>query len=115
MKKKSTYNIDFVNRKLTEGEKKKFLKWREENEADLFSFLDALTGSACKLSLSYNHSNVTASSSVTCQDESDVNYRRCVVSRHEDVTTALFISLYKHFEILDGTDWTEGVDVVDWG
>ena len=108
-------SITFVNYRLSSEEKKAFTRWMKDPERDVFKLLGMILLTGMKLSLTYSYKDACCISSITCRDESNVNDRLCVSSRHEDPLTALFISLYKHFEIFKDSPWEDVSSADDWG
>jgi len=107
--------VEFVDRQLTESEKKAYKKWSVENNEDTFAYLDQLVLSQCKLSMSYNERNQAAAVSITCKDTGDENYNRCVTSRHSNIADCLLVALFKHFVVLFERDWLDDQNEVNWG
>ena len=115
MAKRSFDSIEFVSCTLSSQQKKAFAKWRETAEDDLYTYLEQVLLSGVRLSISYSHKDQTCIVSLTDRDEASVNHEKCVSSRHQDPLTAVLVALYKHFEVLKDSDWSEYVKEDSWG
>lgn len=115
MAKRAFDQIEFVRCPLSTASKKKFKIWEETARDDLFTYLEQILLSGIRVSLSYSHKDATCIVSLTDRDEASINHEKCVSSRHADPLTAVMVAVYKHFEVLKDSDWSEYAKEDEWG
>lgn len=96
---------EFVDIRLSEGDKAKFLDWQSKQGDNVYAELDSLLRANYKLSSSYDEANKCNIVSLTCREIGDVNYGFVLSSRAATIWDALALTLYKHFEMCDDGDW----------
>lgn len=114
---KATWQVDFIDWRLSTDEKKFFLAELAKNSSVFLDRLSSLLEKNYKVSLSFDEAHMTYIASLTPRDEDDVNAGYCLTSRSDDPFTALSIGLYKHFWLCDDGDWdaAKRKTEVGWG
>jgi len=112
---KNGFSTTFVNYKLTGKEKEDFIKFAK-GDFDTHSkrIVEAMSN-GMKFSFSENRENGTAIASLTCRDEGNINFDRCITSRSPDWYEALLMCVFK-LDVLGGdNDWLDQAGSDDWG
>jgi len=107
--------VEFVNINLSNGEKKQFKSWFEENHTAIPELAAAMTGQGYKLSIKWDNGNSCFIATVTCDDESLDNNGKALSSRSNDWMEAIALNIFKTDVVCEDGKWGEGTRGNSWG
>lgn len=105
----------FVTYRLSEGEKRRFAEWAEQEGLDRDALLSDLLLSAHKVSFGYDTKNACFMMTVTCRDPQSINHGLCCTSRAPNLNQAIDVGLFKHYEVFCDHCWADLQAANDWG
>lgn len=109
-------DFQFADIRLSETDKKAFLKWYEENSGDLYIHIAEMVNDGCKLSASWSDANDCYIASFTCLNDKSENYCLVLSSRSDDLFEAIAINIYKHRVMVgDSNPWPTSKTTQVWG
>jgi hypothetical protein len=114
-KSSSFSDYTFVNIDLPRSEKPNVDVWASKNFEDIPVFLDDLTTTGHKISMSYSDYNDAFTVSVTCNDTESVNYQKILSSKAGSSWDALVLTLYKVYIVCENGAWAVDGDTSAWG
>lgn len=109
-------SFEFVDLRLTEGDKESFNKFLKTPQADLDAMTLDLLAEGYKISFSYDQRHDCVICSITGTKEAKYNSGLILTSRAADYNEALALGLYKHFVIFNRSKWkSTDKDSNRWG
>lgn len=107
--------VEFVRCELSSDDRKQvpeFVKRHKNNPDDLVT---EVLQNDIKISFSYSEHNDSFICSFTGRAEAAINANSCFTSHGKTYTTALWVGLYKHFELFKAGVWESPTDDEDFG
>lgn len=108
-------NMEFINYRLNAEEKKAFKIWYGNNTEMVFTHVVNTVASGYKLSMSPQDDGATFIAALTCVEEGNPNYQKCITSRSNDFWEAQALTIYKHLELSNAGIWDFDTPSNDWG
>jgi hypothetical protein len=109
-------SIEFITIKIQREDKDAYDAWCEEYGDDLLNHLSNTADAGYKLSMSYDFENGTYIVALTGKKDTPKNGGLCFTSRSKDLVDALLLTLYKHWGLANGGDWSKiATSTDDWG
>lgn len=108
-------DIEFINYKLSTEEKKAFRLWYKNEPEKIFDMVINTIASGYKSSCSWQSDSECFVHALTCQEENNPNYGKCLTSRSSDYWEAQALTMYKHLELSEGGIWVFEDARDNWG
>lgn len=105
----------FVNTILSPQERKEFETWLADNLDDVINYMSLIMEEGYKISARYDNENETWLATITSTDQSALNPKSSLTSRHHSFEDAMCLCVYKHNYLSDSGEWRDDRAAGDWG
>lgn len=100
-------SMEFVDYQLTHDQKEEALSLLAEGIEPVLEQANALMLNGYRFTFTYDRKNDCVIVSIMGKEKDNVNYGKCMTSRHRDVEHALAIAVYKQSVIFQTEAWSE--------
>ena len=111
----NNFSTTFIKCELTSDDKKKFADWVKKPPMDFDSLMNEVVHANHKISISYSEHSDSYIVSCTGKPEECDNASKCYTSHAKDITTGLWVMLYKYHAIWKGEAWEAVGEEADFG
>jgi len=112
---KPQFNTKFIRYTLNADDKKRIPEYTKREDKNLDALVTEVLGANHKISWSFNPNNDTYICTFTGKSEDCVNADLCYTSFAATPWAALWVALYKYFEIWEGSAWQDLEEGADFG
>lgn len=112
---KNSWEVTFVQIRLTGEHKDGFEKWSSRKDTDVALDVATFMSNGNKTSITWDDANKCWIVSATCKEESSKNYNHCLSSRSDDWYEAMKMNVYKNDVICNKGSWLDQQQDSNWG
>jgi len=105
----------FANVRMSKEQREDFLVWQEGILEDTVEVVTSVLLTGYKMSIKWDGENETWVVTLTGTEMTRTNDKTSMSARHQDLTTALLLSVYKHVVICGSSAWNTAADEENWG